>query len=352
MGANTLMADSDGNMRSLGEIMGTLREKMGKVNVELTDAEGNVRDFDDIIAELSTTTEGLAQAEQMQAAATIFGKQNMSGMLAIINASEEDYNKLSTAIYGCEGTAKNMADTMQDNLAGQLTILKSQLEELAISFGEILMPTIRAIVSKVQALVDKFNALSPATKETIVKIALVAAALGPLLIVVGKTISTVGRLMQFASGIPAILAKAKAAFSAVSAAIGGISEPVVAVVAAIAVLVAAFVHLWKTNDDFRNKITEIWEKIKAIFESLTSGIVDRLNALGFNFEDFGDLVKSIWQGLCDILAPWFEGVFTYIAETFDVIVDVILGILDIFIGLFTGDWEQMWNGIKGIFVGI
>lgn len=106
MGANTLMADSDGNMRSLGEIMGMLREKMGKVNVELTDAEGNVRDFDDIIAELSTTTEGLAQAEQMQAAATIFGKQNMSGMLAIINASEEDYNKLSTAIYGCEGNCK------------------------------------------------------------------------------------------------------------------------------------------------------------------------------------------------------------------------------------------------------
>ena len=199
MGANTLMTDANGNMRSLGEIMETLRTKMGKVNVELTDADGNARDFDDIIAELSTTTEGLAQAEQMQAAATIFGKQNMSGMLAIINASEEDYNKLTSAIYGCEGTAKNMADTMQDNLAGQLTILKSQLEELAISFGEILMPTIRAIVAKIQALVDKLNAMDPATKETIIKIALIAAALGPLLIVVGKTISTVGVLMQFIS---------------------------------------------------------------------------------------------------------------------------------------------------------
>ena len=163
-GANTLMTDADGNMRSLGDIMGMLREKMGKVNVELTDAEGNARDFDDIVAELSTTTEGLAQAEQMQAAAAIFGKQNMAGMLAIINASEEDYNKLSTAIYGCEGSAKGMADTMQDNLAGQMTILKSQLQELAISFGEILMPAIRSIVSKIQALIDKFNAMSPATK--------------------------------------------------------------------------------------------------------------------------------------------------------------------------------------------
>ena len=191
-GANTLMTDADGNMRSLGEIMGILREKMGKVNVELTDADGNAREFDDIIAELSTTTEGLAQAEQMQAAAAIFGKQNMAGMLAIINASEEDYNKLTDAIYGCEGSAKGMADTMQDNLAGQITILKSQLQELAISFGEILMPAIRAIVSKIQALVDKFNALSPATKETIVKIALVAAALGPLLVVIGKTMVGVG----------------------------------------------------------------------------------------------------------------------------------------------------------------
>ena len=124
-GANTLMTDADGNMRSLGDIMGILREKMGKVNVELTDADGNAREFDDIIAELSTTTEGLAQAEQMQTAAAIFGKQNMAGMLAIINASEEDYNKLTDAIYGCEGSAKGMADTMQNNLAGQITILKS-----------------------------------------------------------------------------------------------------------------------------------------------------------------------------------------------------------------------------------
>ena len=250
MGANTLMTDADGNMRSLGEIMGTLRERMGKVNVELVDADGNAREFDDIIAELSTTTEGLAQAEQMQAAATIFGKQNMSGMLAIINASEEDYNKLTDAIYGCEGTAKNMADVMQDNLAGQVTILKSQLEELAISFGEILMPAIREIVAKIQGFIDKLNAMDPATKETIIKIALVAAALGPLLIVVGKTISTVGHLMTFVSNIPTMIAGAKAAFTALSGVIGGISAPVVAIIAAIAALVAAFVHLWNTNEDF------------------------------------------------------------------------------------------------------
>lgn len=92
-----------------------------------------------------------------------------------------------------------MAETMQDNLAGQLTILKSQLEELAISFGEILMPVIRDIITKIQGFVDKLNALDPATKQTIIKIGLMAAALGPLLIVVGKTISSIGSMMTFIS---------------------------------------------------------------------------------------------------------------------------------------------------------
>jgi len=329
-----------------------LREKMGKVNVELTDAEGNARDFDDIVAELSTTTEGLAQAEQMQAAAAIFGKQNMAGMLAIINASEEDYNKLSSAIYGCEGSAKGMADTMQDNLAGQITILKSQLQELAISFGEILMPAIRSIVSRIQALIDKFNAMSPATKETIVKIALVAAALGPLLLVIGKTMVGIGKLMQLVANLPSMIAGAKAAFSSFGAAIGGISAPVVAVIAVIAALVAAFVHLWKTNEDFRNKITAIWEQIKSIFSGFCQGIVDRINALGFDFKNITEVIKAVWDGLCKFLKPIFEGQFQQIANIFKAVTDIILSVLDIFVGIFTGDWSRVWDGIKGIFAAV
>ena len=127
------------------------------------DSEGNAREYEDIIAELSQTEEGLTQAEQLKNAAIIFGKQNLSGMLAIINASESDYNKLTDAIYGCDGTAQNMAETMQDTLSGQLTILMSQLQELAISFGDILMPTIRNIVTKFQEFFqnirDRINAL-------------------------------------------------------------------------------------------------------------------------------------------------------------------------------------------------
>ena len=94
------------------------------------------------------------------------------------------------------GVSEKMAATMQDNLKGQLTILKSQLEELAISFGELLMPAIRAVVSKVQAFVDKLNGMSESQKKAIIKVAALAAAIGPLLVVLGTVVTKVGTAMK------------------------------------------------------------------------------------------------------------------------------------------------------------
>ena len=221
-----------------------------------------------------------------------------------------------------------------------MTALSGDVKFCSAAFGEMEIAT------------SKLNALDPATKQTIIKIGLMAAALGPLLIVVGKTISSIGSMMTFISKIPTMIAGAKTAFSTLGAAIGGISAPVVAVVAVIAVLIAAFVNLWNTNEDFKNSILSIWEQIKSTFERLTSGIVDRINALGFDFESFGEMLKAMWNGLCSVLAPVFEGVFQHISDIFTFMTDTILSVLDVFIGLFSGNWEQCWNGIKGIFTGI
>ena len=323
-------------------------DSFGEIEIATTNADGSMRDLNDILADCRVAFSQMSESEQASAAQALVGKNAMSGFLAVMNAAPSDIEKLNSAISTCSdevdgynGVTEKMAAVMQDNLGGQLTILKSQLEELAISFGEILMPAIRAIVSKIQALVDKLNQMDPATKETIVKIALVAAALGPLLVVVGKTMVTVGKLMQFISNLPTIIAGAKAAFSSFGAAIGGISAPVVAVIAVIAALVAAFVHLWKTNDEFRAKITAIWEQIKGIFQGFCQGIVDRLNALGFDFENIGEVIKAVWEGLCNFLAPIFEGVFQQIANIFKAVTDILLNVLDIFIGIFTGDWEKV-----------
>ena len=337
----------------------TVASAMEQYGISLTDSSGKMYSLRELMEQLRQKLGGLSEAEQAQVAASLFGKEAMSGMLAIINGSPADFEKLSNAIDTCSdtvdgynGTTEKMAAVMQDNLAGQVTILKSQLEELAISFSDILMPTIRSIVSRIQELVDKLNQLDPQTKETIAKIALVAATLGPMLVVLGKTISSVGTVFSAVSKLPALFSAVQSGIGAITGALGVSLGPLLAIIAAVATLVAAFVHLWKTNDEFKSNIIAIWEQIKSTFTGLTQGITDRLNALGFDFESFTDVLKAAWDGLCNLLAPIFEGVFQNISNIFSEFTGVLLGLLDVLIGLFTGDWEQCWDGIKGIFTSI
>ena len=348
-----------GAVVSLAKPTDTVSAAMEQYGISLVDSSGKMYSLRELMEQLRQKLGGLSEAEQAQAAASLFGREAMSGMLAIINASPSDFEKLTNAVDTCSdtvdgynGTTEKMAATMQDNLAGQLTILKSQLEELAISFSDILMPTIRSIVSRIQELVDKLNQLDPQTKETIAKIALVAAALGPMLIVLGKTISSVGTVFSAVSKLPALFSAVQSGIGAITGALGVSLGPLLAIIAAVAALAAAFVHLWQTNEDFRNKIISIWEQIKGTFTELTQGITDRLNALGFDFDDFGEVVKAAWDGLCNLLAPIFEGAFQNISNVFSEFTGILLGLLDVLIGLFTGDWEQCWNGIKGIFTSI
>ncbi len=348
----TIMNNLSGEVKIAGSAI-------GEVTIATTNADGSMRDLSDILADCRTAFSKLSESEKAQAAEALVGKNAMSGFLALMNAAPEDIEKLSTAINNCDGTAAQMAETMQDNLAGQLTILKSQLEELAISFGEMLMPAIRSIVSKIQAFVDKLNSMSEGRRKAIVTIGLIVAALGPLLVILGTTISTVGKAMQgfvsLATGVKKLGVAVKAGtgvFGKLGAALGGISAPVLAIVAVVAVLIAAFKHLWDTNEEFRNAITAIWEGIVEKIRAFCQGIVDRINSLGFEFTSIVDVIKAVWDGLCQFLAPVFEAAFKVVSTVLGTVFDVITGLLDVFIGLFTGNWDQMWNGIKEIFSGI
>lgn len=348
----TIMNNLTGEVKISGKAI-------GDVTIATTNADGSMRDLSDILADCRTAFSGLSESEKAQAAETLVGKNAMSGFLALMNAAPEDIDKLSNAIDNCDGTAESMAATMQDNLAGQLTILKSQLEELAISFGEILMPAIRSIVSHIQGFIDKLNGMDESQKKAIITIGLVVAAIGPLLVIIGTVISKVGVAMQGFVKLAGAFNKIKAAASAgtgifgkLGAAIGGVSAPVLAVVAVIAVLVAAFVHLWNTNEGFREAILGTWGKIKTTVSNFVEGIRERLAALGISFSDIAETIKAIWNGLCAVLAPIFEGAFNAIANVLQTVLGVITGILDVFIGLFTGNWEQVWTGVKEIFSSI
>ena len=327
-----------------------------------TNADGSVN-LRDTMEHLREKMGGLSTTEQAAAASAIFGKNAMSGWLSIINASDQDFEKLTGAIDNCDGTAEEMALTMQDNLAGQITILKSALQELAIQIGDALMPTVRKIVEKIQDFVLKLQQMDEGTRNTILKVAAFAAAIGPALLVVGKLTTGVGKAMQAFSSIGrAVLTFVNQAKLGVgiggklAAAIGGISAPVAAVIAVVALLVAAFVHLWKTNEEFRNKITGIWDGIKAKFAEAGQKITEAINKLGFDFKDITEAMKAAWDGLCNALAPILEGVFKALGEIIEGIIDVVTGVIEVIVGLISGfkdgDWSTFTQGLLDIINGI
>ena len=141
----------------------------------------------------------LSEEEQAQAASTLFGKQAMSGMLAIINASEEDFNKLAASIDSADGAAKEMAGTMNDNLNGQIVLLKSQLEAIFIQFAELIMPYLKEGLEWLSKVLTYISNLDEGTKGMIIRIGLLAAAIGPVLSLLGKGVSVVGTVITVGS---------------------------------------------------------------------------------------------------------------------------------------------------------
>lgn len=279
---------------------------MEKYGIEVTNTDGSMKSMREIMGTLRKNLGSLTEAEKASAVATIFGQQAMSGWLAVVNSSDADFENLTRAIDNSSGVAKNMAETMQDNLAGQLTILKSQLQELGISFGDILVPKIRLAVEWVQRQVDKFNAMDDATKEQIVKYGLLAAAIGPVLTVTGKLVSATGSLVSAAgsivSGIGGMVAKhtanaaaATADATATTAATTATkafnttltASPIGAIALAITGAVAAILALKKGYDNIK-------KSAKAANEEMYSSI-DAVNETSQEMEDATTAIKKGFQ---------------------------------------------------------
>ena len=357
---------------------------MGELGISVTNQDGSMKSLDDIVSNLRTSFDGLTESEKAKYAATLAGQEGMAGMLSLLNLTEEEYNEIAKSMDNAGGVAEKTASIMQDNLKSKVEQLGGALESLAIKLADYVIPYLQKFVEWLTDLIDKFTALDPETQKMILKFAAIVAAAGPVLAILGKLVTGVGGFVTTLGKIPDAVSKLKTGFTTlttglknvgegfklakagyaglatsaggagtkIGAAMAGISASTLAVVAVIAVLAAAFVSLWKNNEEFRDKIKAIWEQIKATFDKLTSGIVERLNKLGFDFKDIGEVLKAAWKGFCDFLAPVFEGAFKNIANTFDVIVNVILGTLDFFISLFTGDWRGCWDAIKNIFESI
>ena len=277
--------------------MKTAMEKYG-VSIQTTD-DGSV-DFMATMKNVRETLGGLDKTTQAAAISTIFGKEAMSGWAAIVNATDEDFQNLTTAIYGAEGAAQQAADVRLDNLTGQFTILKGTIEGIAIQVGDILMPTIRKVVEKIQEWATAFSELDEDQKKQIVTIAGIVAAIGPALIVVGKVIGAVAKVRKVIDGLKKTFGVAKAGIKLFAAALSNPVVAIVVVVAAIIGLIAYIKHLWDTNEDFRKAVTKIWENIKKTAKDVWNAIKETIGgAIEKAQETVSNTVKKIEKAAKD-----------------------------------------------------
>ena len=332
----TIMTNLSGDVKICGQ-------NIGEVTIATTNADGSMRDLSDILADCRTAFSGLSESEKAAAAESLVGKNAMSGFLALMNAGEGDIAKLSGAINNCNGAAQSMADTMNDNLEGQLTILKSQLQELAISFGEILLPAVKSIVSFLQGFINVLNSMPDGMKQTIVTIALVAAALGPVLIIIGKVISAVGTIMTIVPKVAGVIKTVQGAFAALNATM--LANPIVLIIAAIAALVAAFIYLWNTNEEFRQFWIDLWEDIKEI----AIAVWEALKAF---FSAAWEAIKATAETIWNAIAGFFTGLWEGIKNTFTTVVNAISTFLTTMWNTIKSVAETVWNAISTFFTTI
>lgn len=240
------------------------KAQLDALGLSFVNADGSMKDTVTIQSELNTAFSGLSESEQLAAASAIFGKNQMSNWLALINTAPAEVQALDLALQA-EGTTTEMSTAMMSGFGGSLEKLKSTMDVASTTLGETLAPKIQLVTDKVQGAVDWFNSLDDEQKDNIVTIGLVVAAIGPVLVVLGTLAHALSNVISFVGLAGSVLS---------GVAIG----PIAVAVAAIGGLVAAGVLLYQNWDTIKSKASSIFNSIRATI----SVAIDRIKEL-FNF---------------------------------------------------------------------
>ena len=343
--ADLIDVDTDtitSGLRKLKKNLDGHEDTWKKLKVDVKDANGEYRNITDIFYDVAGALGGIEnETERDVLAMDLFGKSadELAGIIDDGGAALKELGKQAEDM----GVIISQEDLDKANeLNDALNTLKAEIlptiAQLGVEIAEAIMPYIPTIKEAIEGVLESLRNISPQTVMIVGAVLALTAALSPMFSVL--------------SGITGAISALTSSTGALGGALGAMAGPILALVAVIGVLVAAFVHLWNTNEEFRNNITATWERLKAVFDTFGQGIVDRLNSMGFDFQNFGEVVRAIWDGLCNFLGPVFEVTFTKIVDILETALNMIMGLFDIFAGLFTGNWEQLWNGVKEVFGGI
>lgn len=346
------------------------KKALDELGISAYDGSGKARDFNDIVDELSKAFAGMSDEEANATKNQVFTTYGMNAFNKMTAATTETVNKFKTGLKDATGSAAQQAETQLDNLKGSLTLLQSALEGAGIVIGQRLTPYIRKLAEFINVLVTGFNNLTDAQQDMIVRIGLIVAAIGPVMLIMSKLFSVIlaivgafkkltifsqitesirlvtagyAGLAKQMGGIPAIVSRVMTVFGSFSTAIG-------VVAGVIGILVAVFVTLWKTNDDFRNKIVSVFETVKNKIIMSIETIRQTLSQL--DFSGIVETLKAVWMGFCEIIEPLFTNAFVAIATVISSVMSVVEGIIETAVGIINGDTDLIAVGIQTAFKGL
>lgn len=362
------LEDSEGNMLSFREVMDQMRyafhnklmipeeefqESLKELNDKLEEGTIKQKEYDKELEVLTQRAYGAEGATMAQYAAMLGGQEAMSGLLAIVNAAPEDYEKLTNAIYGSEGAAEDMAKTMNENLAGQLKILKSNIDTLSISIGELMVPTITKVVEKLQQFVQWLNSLDNSTKTVIVTVGGIAAVLSPLLIILGSVAKVIGAIIDLFIKIGTIIPAVTASFAAIKASAAGLwavlaANPIGLIITAIALVTTAMIVLWNKSEGFRKFVTNFGNAVIRLVSDVASWIAQ-------TFQETWDNITYIWERLPAFFSNvWlriknaFSNVKDFFAQKFYNALTAVKATWDSAAGYFSNVWENIKSSFFGV----
>lgn len=384
--ANTAATALKTGMARLSKPTKEAQTYMDKLGISMYDANGKAKDTVTLQKELHDAFGKLSEQEQLAAASAIFGKNQMSNWLALINTAPGEVDSLSTSLKEASGTTQEMADTMMSGFGGSIEKMKSTLDVLKTTIGELLSKSLQPMINKITELADKFIHADEKTQKIILTIAGIAAAIGPVLLVGGKLLVGIGRVLEYGpkvvGAIKTVAAGAKALWGVLAA------NPVFLVIAGIAALVAAFVYLWKNNESFRNFWINLWEKIKSAVSTAAEAIRGWIDSIKETFNNVKDRLAAIWDAITTkvtsawetiknvvqvgilfiqniisfakevLMIPWnfiWENFGTVLVEkweafktTISTALEFIRGIIETVLTAIQTVWDTVWTAIKTV----
>lgn len=320
--------------------------------IAVADAEGKYRDMTDILSDVVNATEGLTDVERDMALSTIFGADSVKGMNLMLNAGTDAIKSYDSQLRNAEDSASKMADTMQNNLKGKITQLKSALEGAGIAIGENLIPALTTGVNKITDMVSAFNKLDPATQKTIVSVGATVAAIGPLMMIGGKLVTGIGKTISLVSTVTSL------AGGGLVASLGAVALPLAAV--------GAGFYAWHEATDAANQSIAVsreemsfMERMMADLTGMTTYSKDELIEMGLVYKDFNenisqefqDSVKEMTLDIQDFNMSLneinFDGVIT--EEEANTLSERVNSALDGCIEAIDSKYSEVQNGIREAF---